>query len=238
MSIPEERTVSQSQTSLESTSAIRHAASQRWLLGLAVVALWTVFGVDTAGAQAPAAVVERLTHEANPERAAAFSDLRAARRDTVAALIELLDHAGELDSIDGGPRQLAIALLGDYRASEAVDALTEHLLYVPDELVRTERLPRERYHSAAAALVDIGLPSVDAMLTLIRNDREPRRRQLAAWVLREVLGEIEAVRRLRERAPARTDRRFEQFETAIEFIETYQPVFEPPVEPPAVEEEP
>lgn len=234
MSIPEERTVSQSQTRLESVSAIRHAASQRWLMGLALVALGTIYGVGTAGAQAPAAVVERLTHEANPERAAAFSDLRAARRDTVAALIELLGQADELDPIDGGPLQLAIALLGDYRAAEAVDALTELLLYLPAEMVRTERLPRERYHPAAAALVDIGLPSVDAMLTLIRNDREPRRRQLAAWVLREVLGDVEAVRRLRQRAPATTDRRFEQFETAIEFIESYQPIFEPPT----LEEEP
>lgn len=197
---------------------------------LRVVAHLVVWGVlclqGARCSQAQSPDLDALLSADHNDRAMAFIRIKESREATIERLLSVV-RSGDGDVRYGGSLHLAIVVLGELRASRAVGVLAEKLLFVPDEFVLTERISSQRYFVAAVALVEIGVPAVDEMVAVLRNDRDEQKRKLAAWVLLEVLGEREAVARLEERMrPGAFGQ--ERFEEAIAYIVDYEPVFEHP----------
>ena len=89
----------------------------------------------------------------------------------------------------GGPREMAIYLLGRLRAEEAVEDLMEWLTPRPGQAWLTEPV---RYSPAGRALIEIGLPSVRPLAELVRLKANTRNGQEAIALMMEIKGKEEA----------------------------------------------
>jgi hypothetical protein len=150
---------------------------------MAVLALAAFVGV--ASGQSGIDAVEKLRSRDAKERAAARDALLRNRQETIAALIPLVKAKPAYELLDSTP--LAIEILGDLRAAEAVDQLAANITLTPPVIEWEIRRKEERY-LCAVALAKIGVPAVPAMLKIIRTGDDEVARQVAAWVLNEVLG--------------------------------------------------
>ena len=91
------------------------------------------------------------------ERQNAQAQMRADHKKLIADLIAIVDDKDSSKTISGS-MELAIQLLGDLRATEAIDTLTKHLTFVPISPDGTYDLPHmvEEAYPCAVALVSIG----------------------------------------------------------------------------------
>jgi hypothetical protein len=87
-------------------------------------------------------------------------------------------------------KHLAILLLGDLRAPEAVPTLLENLEYSnPREVFRTGPLDQGAWFPAVEALIKIGMPAVDPVVERLgRCDAEGLQRWNCCWILEKILG--------------------------------------------------
>lgn len=196
---------------------------------IAVISIVSI-GLPTALAgQYPPA--RGLFSEDSAERAAAYARYERQHQAWVDELLAVLD-APDVDRTHGGTLHLAIRLLGELRARDAVEPLRELLTFVPSLegglWVQTEDLPTEAYYVAAVALTRIGKPATEPMLLVIRNSSDPLERDLAAWVLKEIEGDALALYLLARRASAGTQGK-ERFEQAREYIENWTHVSRHPL---------
>lgn len=201
----------------------------------AVSSLLSVFCMGAWVGRQPA--TEALFSKNQQEQRLALGAIRREHVENVQSLIKLVGLK-EADDSWQGVRHLAILLLGDMRATEAVPALAERLTYLPDlPAYTTERLNREAYYPCATALVKIGQPCVGAMMGKIEWSKDKAVRELAAWVLMEVEGKERAAERLQSMADKSYDAKVKpRLQEAHDFIVDYKPVFSPPgVEPKPVE---
>lgn len=141
------------------------------------------------------------------------------------------------DASDPAAKDLAIQLLGDLRALEAVDTLVENLMFLPSEMRVTSLRPTEEYYPAARALQQIGGQQT-IMALIVRRIRAPRpaeERHVAAWVIMSTEGKDQAVFRLTKYAESiqPTDPMRGRVEDAAAFVRDYKPSFSVPRPPTA-----
>ena len=104
------------------------------------------------------------------------------------------DRQREYDRTTGirnwnSPKHLAIVLLGQLRAEEAVRILGENLTYRVKPLVggyETQGIAEQ--FPAARSLAQIGNPAVPAVMEKLRRTAESLQRHLYVWILTQVEG--------------------------------------------------
>lgn len=166
------------------------------------------------------------------EQRMAIGTIRRQHAENVGLLIQLVGQKDVDDSWEG-VRHLSIRLLGDMLATEAIPVLAERLTYLPTGPIVTEVLPREFYYPCAVALVNIGPPSVGAMIYTIHWNKDTTMRDLAAWVLMQIEGKEQAAQHMQDLADKSYDNRTKpRLQEAHDFIANYKPILSPPgVEP-------
>lgn len=142
--------------------------------------------------------VSRLTVEILQERERTAEAIRQERTELLMQLIELADQeVGRLDP--GDPRSpypwhdskhLAILLLGEFRAAEAVSVLLENLEYKnPRTLYVSEPLEPGGWYPSAEALSKIGMPAVEPTIKKLGGYAQKNKgSELCCWVLKKMLG--------------------------------------------------
>jgi len=136
-------------------------------------------------------------------RQAAFDEIRDERKRVVRGLITILESKESAGPLS--PVRLAIELLGELRAAEAVKPLCEWLTYAPG-----------------------GDPKLTTtMAVTIRNCADEEKRKVAAWVLMKIEGKDQAVARLQKSLERRAGGQPQEkrWKEAIEYIRTYKPSF-------------
>lgn len=167
------------------------------------------------------------------EQRLALGVMRREHAENIQSLIKLVGQK-EVDDSQDGVRHLAIRLLGDMRATEAIALLVERLTYLPNRAPYVlEELPREAYYPCAMALINIGDPSTSAVINSIEWKKDKTTREVAAWVLMQIKGKEEAAQCLQDLANKSHDGRLKpRLQEAHDFIVNYKPILSPPgVEP-------
>lgn len=150
---------------------------------------------------------ERIRSVDRKERTIGYKEFLGDHQATVSSLMRLLGDqeavkawsqaaraAGKEDDWRT-PMTVAMRLLGDFRAPEAVPLLFEHLTYdkpwtkVTDSWTIGDRYP------AAGALAKIGMPAVRPAIDRIKTAQDELERRVCVWILTQVEGV--AVARLR-----------------------------------------
>jgi len=87
-------------------------------------------------------------------------------------------------------KHLAIMLVGEFRAIEAIPVLIENIEYInPKSIVSDEMISIVDYSPSAEALVKIGMPTIEPVIEKLGTyDRDCLGRQICAWIIKEVLG--------------------------------------------------
>ena len=140
-------------------------------------------------------IIAGLTTNNRKEREKAAEDIRAQRADLIKQLLEFAGEKVEQHPDNPEPfypwhdsKHLAILLLGDLRAVEAIPVLLENLEY---------ENPRKLWslvdigggHPAAEALSKIGMPAVGPTINKLgAYPPEARVNLVCRWILREILG--------------------------------------------------
>jgi len=162
----------------------------------------------------------------------AYRDVLQARKQHIESLSKVLETSTDLSY--EGSKHLAARLLGKIRASEAVYVLSKNLLFrhEPNLFSATPILSQGQY-PCAVALVEIGYPSVEAMITKIEissqrssqyEKLDQEERELASWVLMQIMGRDTAVAKLETLAGERSGRDKERLDEAMTFIKAYKPI--------------
>jgi HEAT repeat protein len=160
--------------------------------------------------------LQRLMSPDRQTRQSAHYDILAERKRTIEHLIGILESRPD-DRSFGSSFHFAVVLLGELRATEALMQLNNLLLYVPDEFEAHRSIPPELRHVAAVALRDIGEPAVGGMLGRISATHDENEGRMAAWVILQIEGKEQALRRISMEAD-RTPWVREKFETAAKFV--------------------
>lgn len=145
------------------------------------------------------AIVTRLTSKNQKEREKATETIRNERAELIRDLIGLAGQEVERwhpdDLTSSYPwhdsKHLAILLLGDLRAFEALPVLIENLGYRnPRQRVIDARIVEEGwYYPAAEALSKIGMPAVGSIIdNLGVSAQKSKSSELCCWVLKKILG--------------------------------------------------
>lgn len=141
------------------------------------------------------------------ERTRGYREFLSARQRTVSTLLgvvgdeEALEQWSQAARAAGKeddwrtPRTVAMRLLGDLRAAEAVPILFEQLMYDKPWTTSTDSWTMGDRYAAAAALVKIGTPAVRPGIDRIKVTKHDLERRACVWILHEVEGV--AVTRLR-----------------------------------------
>jgi len=86
-------------------------------------------------------------------------------------------------------KHLAVLLLGDLRAVEAVPVLLENLEYKNPRSIVTEYLDKGGWYPAAEALSKIGMPAVGPTIDKLGvSAQKSKSSELCCWVLKKILG--------------------------------------------------
>lgn len=159
------------------------------------------------GAYAPG--LAGLVSQDMTEREKAYSAMAKERADTIKALMDLAGQQVTPKQLGSGKdiltenpyhdrKHLAILLLGELRAAEAVPVLMRNIDYVnPRAADGGYALGIPGGYPAVEALIRIGMPSVDAVVKQLRTYKEAcEGRRLCCVVLRDILGYNLALARL------------------------------------------
>jgi hypothetical protein len=127
------------------------------------------------------------SHVAQREEAAVA--IRNERGQRIRDLIEFTRKAPDRTEWHDG-KHLAILLLGDLRAVEAVPLLVENILYRnPRTLYMMGPLNESGMFPGVEALVKIGMPAIDPVVAKLGPvGEEDQLRRNGCWIVREVLG--------------------------------------------------
>jgi len=137
------------------------------------------------------------------EREAVAETIRQERAKIINGLIQVAATKGEAappdthgfpqDGVWHDAKHLAILLLGDLRASEAVSVLMKNLCYRNPESTNMPRLELKYggfAYPAARSLSKIGMPAVQPLLARLSVLRETEtEHRICTWTLKEILGE-------------------------------------------------
>lgn len=139
-----------------------------------------------------------LLQSADPaQRFAARSRIVQERRVLVQSLIKIArSGADETPSKRAellrltSPKCLAIKLLGEMRAEEAISSLVQNLTYRVDPRLggSSGRLEVGAWYPAAASLAKIGNPAMPNLLEFLGKSTDPVERHLCVWILIRIDG--------------------------------------------------
>jgi hypothetical protein len=141
--------------------------------------------------------MEDLTKEGREDREEAANAIRALHGRLVERLIELAKQHGQAARVPQEPdyrawhepKHLAILLLGDLRASQAVQVLLENLEYLNPAEYGGSYIDRGGQYPAVGALSKIGMPAVGPTIQkLSAVNPKSRGAELCRWILTEILG--------------------------------------------------
>lgn len=166
--------------------------------------------------------VDRLQSEKTEERTAFATSVQQDRTQLINKLIAVI-RARPTDTSFRSTFFYAVELLGDMRALEAVEPLSECLGYTPKYFWPSEQLPREYFYRCAFALRQIGEPSVGVLMERIDTARSKQEIEIAAWVIMETEGSDQSLCRLDKVIKEGEDKA--NYQKAKEFILTYKPTF-------------
>ena len=132
-------------------------------------------------------------------RVAAAERLERGRKNIVSCLVRIVERVKPHAQVkltaenlkEPTSAVLAMRLLGEFRATEAVPSLVLRIDYLDSRTAISGRYYRtEESFPAAAALVKIGMPAIGPVLDKLGQYKgDCRGRELCAWVLKKVLGE-------------------------------------------------
>lgn len=80
---------------------------------------------------------------------------------------------------------LSMELLGDFRAVESIEALSQRITHKPALVLDEIREPEAEY-PAVAALVKIGYPAIPSMISILANNEDEEVVRLCVWVIRKI----------------------------------------------------
>jgi len=126
--------------------------------------------------------VKRLSSSETTQRRAAYEEGKRHRALLIEMLIEIARKEKSLNTVSSG-RELAVRLLGEYRASEAVETLIDDIDYAPGMVRAISALGS---FPAAEALAWIGPPAVEVILAREDAGASPLRLMLYARVIEAV----------------------------------------------------
>lgn len=167
-------------------------------------------------------IVAGLLSEDVLERGTTYNKILDQRKNTINELVSIINQPNIDKSSESNSFYYAIELLKISRAKEAVNALSNHLMYVYDYLRTDETLPSEYYYVVAVALVEIGNQSIESMLAKIQKGDSEEERNLAAWVIMQIDGKEQALNRMDIMINKGGESK-ERFESAKKYIENYKP---------------
>lgn len=125
------------------------------------------------------------------ERALAKQMVQDGRKATVAHLLSVVNSPVEQPEdfrAPGTSRNIAIRLLGEFRAREAVVSLTKWLTLKEKHYIVVDGMEEYlRLSPAALALIEIGLPSVPAVMNVLKG-QEVRQRDQCVRILVAITG--------------------------------------------------
>jgi hypothetical protein len=152
-------------------------------------------------------------------RSQAYRELSKGRERIVSKLIEI---AGS-DPVGGrqydSSRRVAITLLGEYRAEEAVDALVRLLLYEEKPSFAFSRDPVSMRYPAALALAKIGVPATQKTIVRLGETQDATEVELCVYILYRIYGKDIATTICRESMEApHGDHRKANFQKALKLL--------------------
>jgi hypothetical protein len=192
---------------------------------IGLVVIFVVVGAVVARELNPSAA-SGITDPTPLARTNAYREITIERKNLINDLIAIVESK-EVDTDFHSPLRLAIDLLGEFRAQEAVEPLIQRLMYIPDNFSTDEEIPAEAYFVSAVALRNIGQPAVQPLVNKIVQSNNEEERDLAAWVIMNIEGSEQSVFRL-NRCASRDAQRSLRYADAVRFIESYTPDFDHP----------
>jgi hypothetical protein len=177
-----------------------------------------------------------LTNENPQRRVLEFSKAERERDDKVQELISIIESANlqnrSMATREDGPIALAIALLGKYRAPEAVPVFASRLTFLPTRtspIVQTEIRPTQYFYPCVSALLRIGDHNVvQTMLIRISMSDQDEERALAAWVMMEIEGKERAINSIESMAAGTGGENRQRLLATKENLRTFKPTYGPP----------
>ena len=143
--------------------------------------------------------VERLKSTNEQEREKEAEAIREERRQLIQQLIRLAEQnvqpvtsrtTEDSEYIRHHAKHLAILLLGEIRANEAIPVLLENLNYRnPNILVGGSYLEHGQLYVSAEALSKIGMPAVGPVIDKLGKFSEQEKgHSICCWIIKEILG--------------------------------------------------
>jgi hypothetical protein len=128
-------------------------------------------------------------------------------QERVVAIQEAMATIRDLDKDETrrGTVRDSILLLGKLRATEAVPLLVEHLNYGVFYKESKRLQTPEDYYPAGQALIDIGIPSLDPVVTAMTATDDATMHQLGARIIVKILGPKLAGVYLQDKIQAETE---------------------------------
>jgi hypothetical protein len=150
-----------------------------------IPAVCRVFPAEIGSAIENCGNIEKLSSKNPQERVLTKNQLIQDRQQLIKSLMAMVQKRTQYELYD--QTTLAIELLGNMRAKEAVDILAENITLQPP-LVNFEVPRKEETFVAAVALVQIGNPAIPAMVRNITTSSDQVKREISTWVIQEILG--------------------------------------------------
>jgi hypothetical protein len=155
-------------------------------------------------------VVEKLTNPDGRERLAAYHGLLSSNAQVVSNLIDIVRQPVRQGEVWGNPsssRNLAIRLLGHFRVAEAVDSIIPFLTPRPGQDAAVLMGRDGQDNVAEAALVRIGTPSVEPLLSSVFASADSSSAKACLTVLRRLLPGEELKKRFETATAASADQK-------------------------------
>lgn len=168
-----------------------------------------------------------ITSHIEKERTSVHRTVLNNRRETIRHLLSVLNspvEEGEQFYGSVTSRNIAIFLLGKLRTREAVGDLTKWLLPRPGQGLIVDEL--SMLSPAGYALVEIGLPSVPALLEVIKSGRNSALREQCIKIIVSILGQIHTQLLFEDALAKETDSaKGKNLKAALDLL--HDPKFEP-----------
>lgn len=158
-----------------------------------VAAVGIMLGVDPTSGRGVVSSVSGLQSSDASIRARVASELREARQKTISELMAVAEAPSKPEELNSA-KELSIDLLGEYRATEAIELLIKNIEYHVSSIT-FERVPAANY-PCVRALAKIGVPSLHAIIRHLDNPCSEKELKLCANVFRLVDGDDVGVLRV------------------------------------------
>jgi len=176
-----------------------------------------------------APVPRNVTHfrglfSSNPEyQMEAEANAFVEREERITELLRIV-NIPDIETNNSAALASAIYLLGEYRAAEAANSITEHLTFQlkNDSWHSLRAVPEQEKYPAVTALISIGdLPETSVFLMYkVGYSDNAKERELAAYVLAKTMGKkmfIEKLEKIKTSSSVGPNRNFQQ---ALDFVKT------------------